>query len=140
MKVTGPNASSSSAPVRRSDKSGAKTSAFADALGGVDEPEAATAVGRAAAVNVVDAILALQEVDPDAQSRSRARKRGERLLDRLDDLRTALLTGDLTPQQLTELSATIQEERAQTSDPQLTEILDEIDLRAQVEQAKYDRR
>jgi hypothetical protein len=58
------------------------------------------------------------------------------LLDRLDDLRLALLAGGLSPGQISELQRVVMSERALVDDPRLLAVLDQIDLRARVELAK----
>ena len=107
---------------------------FASPAGG-ETPASST--GSTRALNPVDGLFALQEVpdDPLAGHR-RAIRRGSALLHRLDDLRLSLLSGQLTVSQIGELSRLVASERAQVDDPRLTTVLDEIDLRAQVELAK----
>ena len=58
------------------------------------------------------------------------------MLDQLDKVKVGLLTGELPRSTLQQLAQTIATHRDQTLDPKLAEILDEIDLRAQVELAK----
>ncbi|MDI9408310.1 MAG: flagellar assembly protein FliX [Candidatus Pacebacteria bacterium] len=85
----------------------------------------------------LEALLAVQEVGDDRPKRQRAKKRGEELLAALDRIRNGLLLGDLSPAVLRQLTTTINQERSAFLDPRLNEILDEIDLLAQVELAKY---
>ena len=59
-------------------------------------------------------------------------------LDALDELRMALLTGRLPTNLLHEMEQLVIEQRQQTTDPYLEEILDEIELRAAVELAKRE--
>ena len=116
----------------------AKAEGFLKALGGA-EAGAPAAVSGGAPLNGVDALLALQEVGDRGDPDSQGRRRGAGLLDRLDELRLALLEGRIAPavvQRLAELAAS---ERAQVSDPRLAEILGEIELRAAVELAKLGR-
>ena len=58
------------------------------------------------------------------------------MLDRLDDIRLGLLTGTVSKERLTELSRMARVRRGETDDPRLVEVLDEIELRAEVELAK----
>jgi hypothetical protein len=58
-------------------------------------------------------------------------------LNKLDDLRLDLLTGGLSKNKLLRLSEVVNSRRPEIEDPRLNEILDEIDLRAQVELAKF---
>lgn len=91
-------------------------------------------------VSAVDSLLVLQEV-PDATSgTSRAKLRAQDLLDQLDEVRHGLLAGALSRQMLDRLSRIARSERQSVGDPRLQELLDEIELRAAVELAKYSSR
>jgi hypothetical protein len=84
----------------------------------------------------IEALMALQEV-PDAMAqRKRALARGDRMLDRLDDLRRGLLLGHISRDKLSDLARLAGESSSQVDDPALAEVLQEIELRAQVELAK----
>lgn len=124
--------------LRRTDKratSGA--SGFAEALGGEARPGA---VSGSAPLGSVDSLLALQAVGERPDGSAQARERAEDLLDRLDEIRIGLLVGSIPLAELEKLSAAVQRKRAHVEDPRLSELLDEIDLRARVEIAKLDRR
>ena len=113
---------------------------FASAIGragGTAAAESASPVSSVGPLTGVDALVALQAVDGDRAGRKRARERASSILDSLDELRLALLEGRLTEAQLTRLAARVQSQRAEIDDPRLSAVLDEIDLRAQVELAKY---
>ncbi len=92
------------------------------------------------AASGIAGILSIQEVGDATTSRRRAVTHAETLLDRLDELRHGLLMGTLNRDQLVELSRLVVVRREQVDNPGLVELLDEIDLRAQVELAKYDLR
>lgn len=102
------------------------------------EGEAAgpAASGAAGAPAPVDALLALQEVPDALVGRARAKRRGEALLDQLEQLRLGLLAGRLPRDRLERLARLAAERREQLDDPRLIEILAEIELRAAVELAK----
>ena len=70
------------------------------------------------------------------ERRKKAMDRGTRLLDVLDQIKVALLDGDLDSGALDRLSRAIREERAKTEEPGLEDLLDQIETRAAVEQAK----
>lgn len=126
-------------PSRRTARDGgSKSSSFSKALSGSPAP-APSSVGGSGALSPVDALLALQEVAADPNRRSVARQRGEDLLDQLDELRLALLDGQLPRSVIERLGAVIGTQRANIDDPHLVEVLDEIELRAAVELAKLDR-
>lgn len=90
-------------------------------------------------VHAIGSLLAAQETGDALDGESKARQRGEALLDRLHDLRIALIDGKIPLAQLEQLARQTQSQRARTNDPHLASLLDEIDLRAQVELAKYQR-
>ena len=136
MKVSGPYGARGPQTSRRSDKTGsAKAGEFSRLL---DGDEAPAPVQGAAPVSSVGSILALQEIGDEETNRRKARARAHRLLDRLDELRIGLLTGSLSEDGIVELVTLIRSERPQVSDPQMTEVLDAIELRAQVELAKLE--
>ena len=110
---------------------------FADTLAGLDSPARPSgSLTGAAPTGALHAILALQGFDDPSERRQRATARGLDLLDMLDDLRQHILSGAVPRQTLERLLAVAQERRAQIDDPALAAVLDEIDLRAQVELAK----
>ncbi|HRJ61426.1 MAG TPA: flagellar assembly protein FliX, partial [Azospirillaceae bacterium] len=57
----------------------------------------------------------------------------------LRDIRHGLLSGDLSADKLVDLSRLVQSRKVAVDDPGLAQLLDEIDLRAQVELAKFQR-
>jgi len=65
---------------------------------------------------------------------------GDDLLDRLDDLRMGILLGRFSKDKLTELAQRLRQKREMCEDPQLNDLLAEIELRAEVEIAKYTRK
>ena len=140
MKVEGPNGPRPGPAVRRTGNSGAESTGFAKLLDGETEATGETPAIRAIApVSSVDALLAVQEVGEEEGRRRQARRRGEKLLDELDEVRHGLLLGSLSETRLEALVGLIQSERPGINDPGLSEVLDEIDLRAQVELAKLQR-
>ena len=64
------------------------------------------------------------------------RKRSNDLLDELDKIRMGMLNGTLTVGHMVDIADVVASHREKISDPTLTAIMDEIDLRAQVELAK----
>ncbi|HET6971424.1 MAG TPA: flagellar assembly protein FliX [Phenylobacterium sp.] len=98
----------------------------------------ATSVSGLASVVGVEALLALQDVESPTERRRRSVRRASHLLDELDDIKIALLGGDLNQVQLERLGRAIREQRAATEDPKLEALLDEIETRAAVELAKLE--
>lgn len=140
MKVEGSGPLRGAASTRRTNRAdGSAPGAFARAL--QEEGGQAPGVGSTASSGVA-ALLAAQEVG-DATSgpskgRARARARAEAMLDQLDELRVGLLTGTLSRASLQELARLSASRRDEVSDPGMAAVLDEIDLRVQVELAKLD--
>lgn len=135
MKIQGSNPLRNT-PVKRAKSGGASDSGgFARALGDGDHGTAGS-IATSAPIGSVDALIALQEVDEDALGRRQATDRAEELLDRLEELRQALLLGEMPKHRLEELAVLARSRRARVKDPHLVQILDDIDLRVQVELAK----
>jgi len=125
-------------PSRRTERGGSsKSSSFSKALSGSSTP-APTSVSGSGTLGPVDALLALQEIAGESNRRSAAQQRGEDLLDRLDELRLALLDGRLPRATIERLASMVNAQRVKSDDPRLVEVLDEIELRAAVELAKLD--
>ena len=125
-------------PTRASQRAlSKKGSDFSSQL--IDEPAASGAVSSKAPIGAVDGILAVQEVPTATDGRSRGIKRGYSILDHLDDLRLGLLTGSISGKRLVDLGQEIKEARDTVIDPQLSAILDDIELRAAVELAKLEK-
>ncbi|MCH6576514.1 MAG: flagellar assembly protein FliX [Proteobacteria bacterium] len=140
MKIT-QNAPIRSTSIRRSGKSSAgRSGQFTDHLV-TGEAGAPTGNSNSSTpVSAVDSLLVLQEV-PDATSgTSRAKLRAQDLLDQLDEVRHGLLAGALSRRMLDRLARIARSERQSVDDPRLQELLDEIELRAAVELAKYSSR
>jgi hypothetical protein len=123
---------------RRADKGAARGGEFARHLDGSSQASGAGAASGVSVAAGIAGILSLQEVDDATASRKRAVRRAETLLDRLDELRHGLLMGTLSRVQLGELAMLVSQRRDSVEDPKLAELLDEIDLRVQVEIAKYE--
>jgi hypothetical protein len=60
-------------------------------------------------------------------------------MDKLEEIRHGLLMGTLPLDKLTALSASLRDRRETCHDPRLAALLDEIELRAEVEIAKLTR-
>ena len=112
---------------------------FAERVGARPASGGAAAAAGLAPLTSLGALLAVQAVDDPLTGRRRARERGERLLDALDELRLALIEGRLPARKLGALQTLVSEQRANADDPQLQAVLDEIELRAAVELAKLER-
>ena len=101
------------------------------------KPQAAP-VDPGGAISVADAIFAAQMVDADEEKEVRKKliKRGQTLLEKLEEIRDGLLMGYISRDRLIEISRLVKDNRYQSEDPRLQEILGEIELRVEVELAK----
>jgi hypothetical protein len=98
-------------------------------------------VSMSLSVSSLSVVLAVQET-PDAakgRAKQRARDRGMKMLDFLEEIRIGLLMGVIPKERLEQLAQMVRAKREQIDDPKLTAILDEIELRAAVELAKLSR-
>lgn len=144
MKVSGVGAGAPTGGARRTDKtSGASRGgefkqALAEAIDGMDGTaglDAPTALSR------VDALLIVQAAGDATEREARRRlvRRGEDILDQLEEVRHGLLMGTVPRDKLEQLSQLIRARREASPDPRLSALLDEIELRAEVELAKLSR-
>lgn len=130
---------------RKKGVSGSGSSAFADQLrsasNSADTTPAESGIIDHAALDGVDALLAMQEVGDATEERARkqANAYAEDLLERLTALQNALLMGAIPKDSLMDLAKKIRAGRANVQDQRLNDVLDEIELRAEVEIAKYTR-
>jgi hypothetical protein len=97
---------------------------------------ASSGVASAAPLATVDALLALQGEGDASERKRRSVQRGNDLLDSLDRLKAALLSGRVSVADLQAIAARLAERRELSGDPRLDELLSHIELRAQVEMAK----
>lgn len=134
MKVTGPTGPSTTSTSSKTARAGG---GFAlPSTGGAAAPSQTAATSAAAGVTNVSALMALQGVEDATERRRRAIRRGGGLLDRLDELKLALLSGETGIGTLDRLARAVAEERPTELDSGLSAVLDQIDLRAAVELAK----
>jgi len=137
MKVGGPGPLGGPAP-RRPLRAASEAGSGFRLAAAAGEEAATQRAGATSGASPVAALLALQEV-PDATRRpSRGVRRGRDLLDELDAVRLALLTGRLPRARLERLAQAVRERAGEESDPRLAEALAEIELRAAVELAKLE--
>ena len=103
----------------------------AAAVGGVEPPM----------VNAAESLLAVQEASDSTEERSRglARQYGQHLLDGLEGIQHGLLEGAVAKEKMADLARAVRTKRQRIDDPRLKEIIDEIELRAEVEIAKLTR-
>ena len=138
MKIEGPNKTGGAKGVSKPGAQKTGDGAFESLVSETGESQSAAPSSRPAGIGALDALLSLQEAESGTseEARKRAKKRAADILDQLDQVKVGLLTGELPKSTLKQLSHIVAQHRDQGLDPHLTEILDEIDLRAQVELAK----
>jgi hypothetical protein len=143
MKVSNVGSSRSVSGPRRAQASSGKGAEFAEQLreaAGITEAEAGGVTETSAMVGV-DSILLAQGVGDatDERQRRMARQYGEDLLDKLERIRREILEGQVSKDRLMNLAQAMRAHRMRTADPYLNSIIDEIELRAEVEIAKLTR-
>jgi hypothetical protein len=122
--------------VKRSGGSKGASGEFARLLSASSETEAVSGPSAAAPI---DSLLAIQEVgDQGGGGNAKAQHRAELMLERLEEIQTGLLLGEIPKSRLQELAQVARESREALVDPALNDVLDDIELRARVELAKYD--
>jgi parvulin-like peptidyl-prolyl isomerase len=108
----------------------------------IDDSAGATQAGSAAPVAQtagIDALLALQSAEePLAQRRKKAVRRANALLDTLETIKADLLLGQVSEGRLNQLMVQIGQLRERGL-ADLDAVLDDIELRARVELAKFGR-
>jgi hypothetical protein len=137
MRITGPNGPAAPA---------AGGSARRSASGTFSLPEQGTAntpagTGGTRSVAGIEALMALQGVggvESVEERRRRAVKRGHTALDLLDEMKIGLLSGRFDPAMLLRLKTAAADLKDLSGDPQIDQVLAEIDLRVEVELAKVE--
>lgn len=125
-----------STPARRAARrDGPTTSAFQ--LDGAASDKPVAGIAQSSPVAAVDALLTLQAVPEAGDGRKRALKRASHMLDLLEDIRIGLLEGLIPRVKLQSLLRVVQLRREDVGDPRLNGVLDEVELRARVELAKF---
>jgi len=139
MKIDGPGGVQGSSKAK--DKSKVSGGAGFGALMSSGASSDAQGAGTSApthSIAYLDTLLAVQGAeDPAAKAaKKRMRGRADTILQELDKLRLAMLGGTLTIGHMIDVADVVASHRERIMDPALTAIMDEVDLRAQVELAK----
>ena len=141
MKVSKVKSGSSTSSASRKKVGQGHGAEFAEHLKGAVTSSETSGLSDAGSVGAVDSILAVQETGDATQGKGRRQSlqyAGD-LLDHLEDLRRDLILGAIGKDKLSGLAQKMRAHRRQTDDPKLNEIIDEIELRAEVEIAKLTR-
>jgi hypothetical protein len=131
MRIYGPNgtALATAAPAKRN-----ASGSFA--VSDQTETQPTNAAPALRMVGGIDALMALQGVEDQAERKRRSVKSGRNALDVLDELKVGLLGGTLDQSTLLRLKAAAAELTDASGDPGLDGVLAEINLRVEVELAK----
>ena len=136
MKIQGTGQTQDSSKTKKKGKASASDGSFESFISsGVKDAEATKAMHSIAQV---DALLSVQEAeDPTAHAaKQRMHRRSTTILGELDNIRMAMLNGNMTVGHMLDIADVVASHREKIADPVMTAIMDEIDLRAQVELAK----
>jgi len=136
MKIEGPSKTQNASKSGKAKKSGKADATFGNMV--ADASQEASSAAATQSIAKVDALLAVQgaESATERSAKRRMRERGEKVLRQLDHLRLAILTGNLTLGQVLDVADVVASHRENITDAGMTAVLDEIDLRAQIEIAK----
>jgi Class II flagellar assembly regulator len=132
MRIQGPTGTAASAPSTPARRGSSGTFSVSEHTG------SAAAKGPSAlrTIGGIDALIALQGVEDPLERRRHAVKRGRLALDALDELKIGLLGGTLTPATLNKLRSAAAYLKDGSGEAGLDGVLDEIELRVEVEIAK----
>lgn len=136
MKIEGPGKTGATSKTGSKGKVSSGDESFGDFIASQAAPSAQAST--TSSIARVDSLLAAQALeDPTAKAaKKRMRQRSHDVLGELDKVRIAMLSGNLTVGHMVDIADVVASHREKISDPVLTAIMDEIDLRAQVELAK----
>jgi hypothetical protein len=136
MKINDTGKTQKTGKANKSKKSKGSEGSFGDFIASAPKEAAQTKVTQS--IVAVDALLAVQGAEDPTEraSRGKMRQRAETILDGLDEIRSKMLQGSLTVGDMVGIADVVASHREKISDPKMTDLMDEIDLRAQVELAK----
>ncbi len=138
MKIEGPQGPQKSSGPRKSSSSSSSDASAFRSLMETDESASPLSAAPSQHINALDILLAVQGADDPTAKAARRRmiQRGDDILTALEKIKNGLLMGTLTVGDVINIADVVASHREKVSDPKLTELMDEIDLRAQVEIAK----
>lgn len=137
MKVEGPS-SSTQAAHRRAERVVAP--GFSIPTQEIAQQQFARPVASTQSMVNVGSLLALQAMpETKEEKKKRLTKRANDLLDNLEEIKIASLTGSLNPSHLANLKANLSGGLEDIEDPELQNVLQAIEQRAAVELAKLER-
>ena len=138
MKIFGPSPLRNASPTRKKSGVNSASDSFESLLtGGVEEGQPSE-VSETAPAAPLDSLLFVQEMPDDELQWKKAINHGRVTLDALDQLRNALLMGEVPVSMLKRLAGLAASDRPLISDHKLQAILDDIEMRAAIELAKLE--
>ena len=138
MKIQGPDKTAKTSSSKKSGSSSKTGSSEFSSLLGTNESEAPAHNAAASSIAGIDALLLAQESEDPTEraARKRMHQRADDLLGELEKIKIGMLSGTLSVGNLIDIADVVASHRERLKDPKLTSVLDEIDLRAQIEIAK----
>lgn len=104
-----------------------------DSTGELQSSSSLSSVSSLSALQNLEALQGVTYEDPKQDL-----SRGREILDLLEGVRQELLIGEISLSRLHKIETLVGQHRTKTLEPTLMEILNDIDLRAKVEIAKYE--
>ncbi len=144
IKIEQPSSLSPSSRSHRK-KSGetSDSGSFSDIMDSFSEVDSAQqsppsdATATTSPIATLDGLLSIQEVNEDVLRRRQQIDKAHHLLDTLESLRTALLAGMIPAHLLRDIEQRMADMKREPIASELIEIIDDIELRAAVELAKW---
>jgi hypothetical protein len=139
MKISGFGSIGSSSGVNKRRGTGS-VSGFADILSAAEASDVghAGSVSDVAATAGINNLLALQEISEEDVHRRKLLQQGNNILDALEKLRRQILIGSVPRHTLIDIGRQLSVQKQAVSDPQLSALIEDIELRAAVELAKLE--
>lgn len=138
-KITGYSPIKSGSGVKKTTHaSGVKSFAELLDVGGSEEPAGISSLSDIAATSAVGNMLALQEITEEDLRRKKLTQQGSNMLETLEKLRQQLLIGAIPLHTLVDLKRQLSIHKQGVTDPRLTAIIEDIELRVAVELAKLE--
>lgn len=136
MKIEGPSKVKETGKSSKTASTGKTDGTFGAMVTGAAKETSNVAATQSIAK--VDALLAVQGLESatERKAKRQMRERADKILRQMDHLRLGLLTNNLTLGQVVDIADVVASHREKISDPKMSAVLDEIDLRAQIEIAK----
>lgn len=136
MKIDGTKSTQGVSGASKKKRIGTAEGDFSSLLGGVEAES--NNISGVQPMNMLEGLLTIQQLENDVMEKKEARKRGDDVLDVLDQLRHGLLRGKLTTMQVQNLAAGMRALNFNVADPRLQEVISAIETRAAVELAKLE--